>query len=465
MTTRSPRPSAAVAALVLAALAAAVVAAAPASAAVPRIAGGAPADIASVPWQVYVANAVQGTACGGAVLDERRVLTAAHCLEHGSAAGVTVVAGLSDVSGWAPGRTPPGGQAVAAASVRLHPGYLADPPADDVAVIELAAPLDLSGAAPRPIPLAPAGGAPAPGTALLVSGYGRHGADAPAGGRLFAATVTALPPFACLAAVAPNRSAGALCATAGDGAPCFGDSGGPLAAGGVLVGIVSTGASAAACAGRSPDVYVDVAAPEIRAFIDGADDPPRAPRLTAPPRLRSVNPPVVGSPMRCEAGAWSGAGAIAYAFVDAATGAVLQQGPRAAFVPGRAQVGVTVACMVEAAGAGGVSRARTGTAPAIRPDAVAPQAVLRSVRCRAGRCVVRLQAADRNSTGPLRVRVTARPAGARRAVRLQARHAGGVDWVASGRVPRGRAVVRVEVRDAAGNRAAGPSLTRTVRVR
>ncbi|HWV86262.1 MAG TPA: serine protease [Capillimicrobium sp.] len=450
----------------LALLAALLIAAAPAPAATPRIAGGAATDISAVPWQVYVSNTALGIGCGGAILSERVVLTAAHCLEHDSPAGVTVVAGLSDVSRWAPGRTPPGGQAAAAASVRLHPAYLADPPTDDVAVITLATPLDLSGPLTRAIPLAPVGAAPAAGAPLLVSGYGQQGADVPADGRLYSAPVTALADFQCLGSLAPNRTAGALCATAtGAGAPCFGDSGGPLAADGVLVGIVSTGSSDAPCTGRAPDVYVDVTAPEVRAFIDGSGTPPMAPRLSAPPGLSSVDPPVVGSPLRCAPGTWSGADSITYAFVDAASGAVLQNGPRATFAPKPANVGATVTCVVQAANAGGVSSAGTGTSGAVQPDTVAPEAVLRSVRCRGGRCVVRLQAGDRNSTGPLRVQVTAQRRGARRATRLRVRHRGGVDYVATGRVARGTVTVRLRVRDAAGNRATGSHMTRTVRVR
>jgi hypothetical protein len=90
---------------------------------------------------------------------------------------------------------------------------------------------------------------------------------------------------------------------------------------------------------------------------------------------------------------------------------------------------------------------------------VPPNAVLRSARCRKRRCTIRLQAADPNSQGALRIRVTARGR------RFKVKHVRGASYRArSPRLPRGRARMRVRVRDAAGNRRR-PDITRRVHVR
>ena len=232
-------------------------------------------------------------------------------------------------------------------------------------------------------------------------------------------------------------------------AACFGDSGGPLTAGGLQVAIASY-APQAGCT-RGPSGFADVTAPEVRAFIDGAATIPVAPRQGDPSLLYSVIPPVQGSPIRCAPGTWTNAPTLAYTFVDDATGAALQAGPSARFVPAAAHRGATVACVVSASNAGGTTTARTGTTAAVQPDVVPPTSALLSVSCRKRRCKVRLGAADPNSQGALRVRVTAErrvrgrcgakrravPQDARPAVRRQAREEDHVprDRVAAGPRP------------------------------
>jgi hypothetical protein len=457
----------------------------------PLIVNGKLTKITSVPWQVLVYNEKLDQICGGSILNATTVLTAAHCVTTGStvraASEFTVVAGLDDYRGWRSGDPPSGSQVVKVAKVRSHPNYVPAPSfADDVAVLTLAASLNLSSARAKAIALAPVGGSPAPGTSMLVSGYGSQAAGKTGNGYLYSTSVAMMSDLQCLSAYSPNQTAGAFCAQGSNTGACTGDSGGPLVAGGVLVGVVSAGVidptTKSPCTISKPTLYADVTAPEVRAFIDGSNTPPVAPRATAGPTLSALNPPVVGSPITCAPGQWSGAESVTYTFM--AGDAALQAGPSTVFTPAAAHVGAPVSCVVQVANGGGVSTARSGVAPAVQPDAVAPNAVLRSVRCRKRGCKVRLQAVDPNSQGALTVRVKAtkrargwcRKGKGRKRHRVRCvkrttkgfavRHVEGVNWVARARrVPRGKVTVRLQVVDAAGNRAGGRYLKRRVRVR
>jgi hypothetical protein len=320
------------------------------------------------------------------------------------------------------------------------------------------------------------GGGPAPGAALGFSGYGAQVEGRIPDGRLYGAALTAVSDDQCRPNMAVNASASVQCVAAGNQASCFGDSGGPLTAGGLQVAVASY-APLAGCA-RGPSGFADVTAPEVRAFIDGAATIPVAPRQSDPVLLYSVNPPVHGSPLTCAPGTWSNGPAFGYTFVDDATGQALQAGPSPRFVPAAAHRGAPVACVVTASNAGGTSTARSGTTAAVQPDLVSPRSALLSARCRKRRCTVRLAAADPNSQGALRIRVTAeRRVRARcgkgrkrhRCIKTRrkpfaVKHAKGTIYRATAsRVPRGKATIRVRVTDAVGNRRR-PDVTRKVTV-
>jgi hypothetical protein len=453
-------------AVLLLAVVAACAVAVPRAAAEPRtvsVVGGTPIAIETVPWQVFLAiGSDQG--CGGSVLDATHVLTAAHCV---IAAGQTlprpasafkVFAGFTDIAVATP---PAGAQVVDVASVRAHPLYEETTKTDDVAVLTLAKALNLAGPKIKPIALAPVGGGPAPGTALPFSGYGAQVEGQTPDGKLYGATLTAVADDQCRPNVAVNATAGVQCVAAGNQASCFGDSGGPLTSGGLQVGVASY-APVGGC-GRGPSGFADVTAPEVRAFIDGAATIPVAPRQGDPALLYAVSPPVEGSPIACAPGTWANGPALSYTFLDDATGVALQSGASTTFIPRRAHLGATVACIVSASNAGGTSTARTGTAGALQRDVVRPNASLYAVRCRKRRCTVRFCAADPNSQGALRLRVTAKRG--KRARKLAVKHVEGTTYRAkSKRLKRGRTMIRVRVYDAVGNRSR-PDLTRRVRVR
>ena len=84
------------------------------------------------------------------------------------------------------------------------------------------------------------------------------------------------------------------------------------------------------------------------------------------------------------------------------------------------------------------------------------------MQCRKRHCTVRFGAADPNSQGALKLRVTAKRG--KKARKLRVKHVEGTTYRAkSARLPRGRMTIRVRVYDAVGNRRK-PDLSRRVRV-
>jgi secreted trypsin-like serine protease len=411
------RPTDRLRGLALAAAAAAAciaaVAAAPASAGeplVPYIVGGAPTSIVQFPWQVFIQGKLaphEFVGCGGSILNATEILTAAHCVDHEEstlsypASDFFVVSGTNNLA-----QEPPTEQIDQVASFRTHPYYDARSSSisDDVAVLTLEKPLELSPAKDaQAIGLVAESATPAPGTPLTISGYGKQsGAEgAEPDGRLYSTTLTAISSDACrnMPPIGLN-SAVLLCAESATSSTCQGDSGGPLVGGSpaVEVGIVDFGQLE--CPAGAPDAFTNVAAPEIRAFIDGSETPPIAARPISGPALRSVRAtPVDFSPLTCEAGAWSGSPTFTYSFeVDGATPLLLQSGPSDSYVPPNNLIGATIVCVVQASNPGGVSTLRTATTAAIALDTAAPSASISGApKCHRQACTIAIGASDPNA--------------------------------------------------------------------
>ena len=363
---------------------------------VPYIIGGHESQISQFPWQVYVVgrhpeggDMVDVTSCGGSILNATTILTAAHCVDHEgttttyAAEEFAVLAGASDVHEFtefvAEGFLvpPPGAQASEVSKIRTDPYYTVLPNIkDDVAVLTLENELELSEEKnAQAISLVPTGDTPAPGTTLSISGYGKQeGAETgqPNGG-LYSTTLTAISSDACREEVGVN-SAVLLCAESPGSSTCQGDSGGPLTEGSpaVQVGIVDFGAKE--CPVGKPDVFTNVAAPEVRDFIEGSESPPVAARMTSPPVIKSVGTaPVDFSPLTCEPGSWSGSPTFTYAIQqENSSASVLQSGPGNIFTPPSSLIGTPLVCIVQATNPGGVSTARSATTAAIAADTTSP---------------------------------------------------------------------------------------------
>lgn len=351
-----------------------------------RIVGGRQISVTAAPWQVMVTlllpNGQEGS-CGGAVLNATTVVTAAHCVTNSTAppnldilpAAITVDAGVSrfDPNTGQPQAQPGDNeQTVGVITNRVHPGYprnlangsgtLADF-VDDVAVLTLDAPLDLSQPAVRPISLTAQNVLSPIGAGGTVTGFGLQGENPDVvNGNLFAldeavqdGSLTAAGPLNALFVVG----------VAPAGSFCSGDSGSALAVGGALLGVVSSSVS---CAGAQPNYYTNVSAAEIQQFILGIPSPPLAPRGGQDVTLRGPrSAPTKGDTLTCSAGTWSNLPAFTYVFADTSTNTELQRGPSTTYsVTGVSDLGATISCRALAANAGGVGLTPpTGTPPAV----------------------------------------------------------------------------------------------------
>jgi len=231
-----------------------------------EIVGGQPIDIAEVPWQVALMVKDQGFQfCGGSIIDEYWILTAAHCLEGAMPNQIQVLAGSSSVVDIN------GGQLVDVAEIIMHPNYFDVGTGYDIALLRLSSPLDLSGNSARKIPYASPldeqNGLTNEGVLSLISGWGTLSEGGLSPDVLYGANVP----------IVSNETANALdyqglvtetMLAAGDienGGidACQGDSGGPLVvpnsagSGYVLAGITSWGYGCANAS--SPGLYARVA--------------------------------------------------------------------------------------------------------------------------------------------------------------------------------------------------------------
>jgi Trypsin len=365
--------------LALAALGVAVLAGAAASAV--RVVGGTSIQIQAAPWAVFV-ESVAGSAeyvCSGSVIDASHVLTAAHCLydEAGNAVPVgslTVMAGVSNVVAPSPTDAE---QERSVSAVRVHPGYVhtTTDAADDVAVLTLAAPLDLSGPDVQAVAL-PAPNAPFPAQAVVsIAGFGRQDpAMTNASGALESMTATIDWQGDCdpsgVDTVIEFDDAVALCQSSPTSSICQGDSGaGLIDTNGppTLVGVVNAAPAGCPIGGHGVSAYVG--APEILSFIEGNDQPPIAPRASAQTatQLTWAQPLVPGDALTCSTAGWPGPVQIAYSFLDGSSGAVLQAGPAATYRLPASAGGRTVFCEAAVTNSGGTAVVYTIATPKIAP--------------------------------------------------------------------------------------------------
>ena len=383
-----------------------------------RVIGGVQATAGDAPWQALVLPS--GYLCGGAILDNLHVLTAAHCVyddydyEVIAPSSVTVRAGVVD-------RTAGGGQAAGVSAITVYPGYDPDLESGDVAILTLAGPGLTSSSTVQPIGLTEVGWRPVNGvTNMQLSGWGSIVQRSP--------TDTTTPQSAsstlmvakniqatdgCSAVYSPFDDSRMLCAGQAGYDACQGDSGGPLAVqdGGAwkLAGIV-TGGAGCGWAGY-PGFYARIAHPALHDFVTsrGTGTLLADPSFTRQPEI--TGDPTPGATLICDHG--EATNAYSYAMSIVRNGIAVTQYDSVQITS--RDVGATYRCSVVAFGLTGSVQATSETvtvhpapvaapppppAPATSPyapkgDTAAPVAHVLAVTCTRRRvCTIGLRVSD-----------------------------------------------------------------------
>ncbi|RRO15720.1 serine protease [Saccharopolyspora rhizosphaerae] len=215
----------------------------------PFIVGGQDANIADHPFTVALTTPDGQQFCGGSLVAENKVLTAAHCTDGQQAADIKVVSGRTTMSSSE-------GTVSDVTDVWIHPEYTDATKGFDVSVLTLGAPVQEA-----PIELATADDPSyAPDTEATILGWGNTSEGGQQSDHLQKAAVPVSSDETCSQAYPEYSNESMVCAGLPEGGvdSCQGDSGGPMVAGGRLIGVVSWGQGCAQAG--FPGVYARVGA-------------------------------------------------------------------------------------------------------------------------------------------------------------------------------------------------------------
>lgn len=336
----------------------------------PRITGGSVVADASASYTVAIQtsfSAEETGGCSGTVLDPTHVLTAAHCVVEKTAratpANVLVAVGSTDIR---TAESRAAGLVVGVAAIRVHPRYRTDRYPDDVAVLTLAAPLDFSTGRVSALMLPAVGAAVQPGRRLTVTGYGITGTGNDDFGVLRRVEMTNLTSGQC-GATAPATM---LCAYRRAHAACSGDSGGTAQFGGQIVGV--TNLAARRCE-DGQNIFANVAAPEIRTFIDAAvvEQDLTAAQTPLSPRgdeVKIQGTARVGRTLTCRRGQWSRGVRFRYTFFRVRGSSEVDSPLRTkrTYKVRSSDRGRTIGCAVQVSNAGGTGFAISSNGRVVR---------------------------------------------------------------------------------------------------
>ncbi|XP_026666904.1 trypsin-4-like isoform X2 [Ceratina calcarata] len=216
-----------------------------------RIVGGEPASIDEHPYQVSLRFSNRHV-CGGAIISEEWIVTAAHCVQSPYDYPISIKAGTSDLRD-------EDAIIVVAKEIITHENYQRSIADYDIALIRLEKPLVYSSRV-KPILLAPIADYYAAGSRAVVTGWGVTRGGGAVTARLRKVEVPLVSNAQCsrLYMTRPITRRMICAGYVNDGGKdaCQGDSGGPLVQHDKLIGIVSWGFG---CARPSyPGVYTRV---------------------------------------------------------------------------------------------------------------------------------------------------------------------------------------------------------------
>lgn len=236
-----------------------------------RIVGGVDSDISVTPWQVAVMDSQYYQYCGGSIVNESWVLTAAHCEV---AVGDKIGAGHSKLTTM---RT--SGQIRTVVQAITFPGYVTSEQGKDVMLVKVNAPFDLSGPNAKAVAIATESDATyfAAGAVATVTGWGTLRSNGSSPNQLQRVELD-ISTAAAVRASYGQLTADQLGAYRSGKDSCQGDSGGPLTVKKngtpILVGVVSWGEGCAEP--NTPGMYSRVPSfsPWITSKIGTSSQPP-----------------------------------------------------------------------------------------------------------------------------------------------------------------------------------------------
>ncbi|XP_052841180.1 trypsin alpha-3 [Drosophila gunungcola] len=220
-----------------------------------RIVGGIATSIEQHPWQVSVQRS-GAHFCGGSIISNNIIVTAAHCLVSPSTASNLRIRAGSHNRIY-------GGVLIQVAAIKIHEGYNTKTLVNDIGVMRLQSKLTF-GSTIKAIAMASL--TPSHGAAASISGWGKTAYDGSSSSTLLYVDTKIVGRSQCASSTYGYGSsvmATMICAAAANKDACKGDSGGPLVSGGQLVGIVSWGRECALA--NFPGVYANVA--ELRSWV------------------------------------------------------------------------------------------------------------------------------------------------------------------------------------------------------
>lgn len=215
-----------------------------------EIVGGNRASIADFPYVVYLTTTDGFQFCGGTLVDDNKVITAAHCTAGKQPTDVVVVAGREDKSSGA-------GMTSQVRSIWVNPQFTDVRSGFDVSVLTLTERLPYD---TLDLPRKDDKDLYAVGRPGTILGWGRTAADGQPSQFLMQASVPLVADPDCTKAYPDYKPDAMVCAGVPQGGvdSCQGDSGGPLIVDGKLAGITSWGEGCAAPG--KPGVYTRLAA-------------------------------------------------------------------------------------------------------------------------------------------------------------------------------------------------------------
>jgi hypothetical protein len=311
------------------------------------------------PWSVYLE--MPGVhSCSGSIIDATHIITAAHCVFNEANEPIP----LSDyrvTAGFVgPAPAPQGEvQERRVVGVRSEPNYTGVNHGliyDDVAILTMNSPLDLSTPGVKAIPIVGLNAGPLPGALTRTVGFGITENGQPS---------IDLRPRSLVQTTLRERTCGAgqpslHCSRSETGALCHGDSGSGVTSATnppVLVAVHSFALDGVGgeCVAGNLNGGANLAAPELQQWLAGNESPPRAPTTTGYPTILATANGEVGSELVCEPPVWTGAPTLGTEFVVAGTEQTLYSGPSNRYLIQPTNLGMTIGCVSLATNAGGTT--------------------------------------------------------------------------------------------------------------